>query len=327
MYMRMRGYRIAVFLLILLVNLLGGKPAFAQGEDPGRDELRYFPETRHWVQGEFLVMYESVPHPELVFGNPISVPFRESTRGRLVQYFERARFEYMPDNPPELRIQLTELGRLMYTSRQPPLKAEKNTDCRNFPEMKTQICYAFLDFFDANGGVAQFGYPISNFEIHDGLIVQYFQRARFEWHRELPEGQRVQLSNLGEKYFFVIKEDPKYLFPPPSLPGDPRPQLILGLKARAFSEKPFTAGSGIQTIHIIAQDQYHLPLAGAQVKLVVQYPDGSMDEVDLPDLTDKNGFASHKLAYENQPPGITKIQIIVSYVDLQSKTVTSFRIW
>jgi len=325
MYMRMRGYGSAVFLLILLVNLLGGEPALAQGEDPGREDLRYFPETRHWVQGEFLEMYESVPNPELVFGNPISVPFRESTRGRLVQYFERARFEYMPDNPPELRIQLTELGRLMYTSKQPSLKTEKNADCRNFPEMKTQVCYSFLDFFEANGGIAQFGYPISNFEIHNGLIVQYFQRARFEWHRELPEGQRVQLTDLGEKYFFVIKEDPKYLIPPPL--GDPRPRLILGLKVRAFTDNPFTAGSGIQTIHITTQDQYHLPLAGAKVSLVVDYPDGSMDEVELPALTDKNGFASYRIDYENKPPGIVEVQVNVTYEDLQSHTVTSFRIW
>ena len=325
----MRGYRIAVFLLILLVNLLGGKPALAQGEDPGREDLRYFPETRHWVQGEFLEFYESVPNPELVFGYPISVPFRESTRGRLVQYFERARFEYMPDNPPELRVQLTELGRLMYTSKKPSLITESSTDCRNFPEMKTQVCYAFLDFFEANGGIAQFGYPISNFEIHDGLIVQYFQRARFEWHRELPEGQRVQLTDLGVKYFSVIKEDPIFL-KSISLPdGNPRPQIILGLKVRAITENPFTAGTGTQTIHITAQDQYHLPLAGAQVKLVVHYPDGSLDEIELPFPTDKNGFASQKINFENQPPGVVEIQVIITYEDedLQAQTVTSFRIW
>ena len=327
MYMRKRGYWIAILLLILLVNLSGGILTFAQGEDPSRDDSRYFPETRHWVDGDFLKMYESVPNPELVYGNPISVPFRESTRGRIVQYFERARFEYVPDNPPELRVQITELGRLMYTSRQSLPKLEKAPACRNFPEMKTQVCYSFLDFFETNGGVAQFGYPISNFEVHNDLIVQYFQRARFEWHGELPDGPRVQLTNLGEKYFHLIKENPKYLIPPAYSNGNDRPQLVLTMKVRAFTEKPFTPPTDIQTIYITVQDQYRIPLAGANLNLLVKFPDGSEELAELPVPTDKNGFARHTIDFENQPPGVVEIHINVEYEGLQSQTITSIRVW
>jgi len=45
-----------------------------------------------------------------------------------------------------------------------------------------------------------FGYPITDAFVTAfpaGLEVQYFQRARFEYHPELSEGQRVQLTPLG----------------------------------------------------------------------------------------------------------------------------------
>jgi len=31
-----------------------------------------------------------------------------------VQWFERARFEYHPENPPDQQVQLTQLGRMLW---------------------------------------------------------------------------------------------------------------------------------------------------------------------------------------------------------------------
>ncbi len=43
-----------------------------------------------------------------------------------------------------------------------------------------------------------YGYPITEeFTSKDGKKVQYFQRARFEYRADLPEGQRVQVTSLG----------------------------------------------------------------------------------------------------------------------------------
>jgi hypothetical protein len=40
----------------------------------------------------------------------------------------------------------------------------------------------FLDYFNNRGGLAIFGYPISERFIDQGLTVQYFQKARMELH-------------------------------------------------------------------------------------------------------------------------------------------------
>ncbi len=73
----------------------------------GQEGLRYFRETQHSISGPFLSYWES--HGGLaIFGYPTSEPFEE--HGRLVQYFERNRFEFHPDLPPENRVLLGRLG-------------------------------------------------------------------------------------------------------------------------------------------------------------------------------------------------------------------------
>ena len=51
----------------------------------------------------------------------------------------------------------------------------------------------FQAFYDANGGLAIFGNPITEQLTEDGLIVQYFERARLELH---PDGM-MALTRLG----------------------------------------------------------------------------------------------------------------------------------
>lgn len=54
----------------------------------------------------------------------------------------------------------------------------------------------FLSFYEAKGGLAFFGYAISEERPENGVSVQYFQRARLEYRPDLPAGQQVRLSNL-----------------------------------------------------------------------------------------------------------------------------------
>jgi hypothetical protein len=42
----------------------------------------------------------------------------------------------------------------------------------------------FLNYWRENGGVLLFGYPISEEIVENGRVVQYFERARFEYHPE-----------------------------------------------------------------------------------------------------------------------------------------------
>jgi hypothetical protein len=307
---------------MLLFSVQG--PALAGGSQFQADHQRYFPETGHWVTGEFLKTYESVPDPVLIFGYPITEAFQEQTYGRIIQYFQRAVFELHPENPPELRVRIAELGKHLYQPGKPLAIPANFPACEYFTETGQQVCYAFLDFFTTNGGAAQFGYPISGFEIQDERIVQYFQRARFEWHPERPAGERVLLSDLGKMYFDVIGENPVRLL---AAPRNLIPQSILNLKVRAFPAQAVMPERGSQIVHILVQDQNLQPVSQVQVTLEVKYPDGQVQRIVVPDFTNKDGLLSHKFSFREQSLGLVEIQIRVVYQSLKAETVTSFRIW
>lgn len=67
-----------------------------------------------------------------------------------------------------------------------------------FPETGHNVGMEIKRFFDAHGGVAIFGLPLTELIVGaDGQQVQYFERARFEYHPTAPAGQRVSLSRIG----------------------------------------------------------------------------------------------------------------------------------
>ncbi|GEM_PF-2223526 len=68
-----------------------------------------------------------------------------------------------------------------------------------FAQIGHNVGDPFLQFFRDDGGVDIFGYPRTEQIQQGGMTVQYFQRARFEYHPELPTGQRVQLTLLGDQ--------------------------------------------------------------------------------------------------------------------------------
>lgn len=65
-----------------------------------------------------------------------------------------------------------------------------------FPETRHVVNGEFLTYWQNQGGLARFGFPLTAvFEV-GGLRVQYFERARFEYHPDYPAGQRVELGLL-----------------------------------------------------------------------------------------------------------------------------------
>src|SRR4051794_25890385 len=62
--------------------------------------------------------------------------------------------------------------------------------CQTFPQTGRTVCGRFLTYWQQHGGLAQQGYPVTNFfvEISDvngqPYNVQYFERAVFELHPE-----------------------------------------------------------------------------------------------------------------------------------------------
>lgn len=317
------------FTLILVLSLTlsfvtGMERAFAQGAGQASEPV-YYPQTGHWVTGDFLKTFQDVRDPIKIYGYPITEAFQDQTLGHIVQYFQRTRFELYPENPPELRVTISPLGKYLYSPGTALPIPENFPACRFFEETGFQVCYTFLDFFLSNGGAAQFGYPISNFEIHEGRIMQYFQRARMEWHPELASGQRVVLSDLGRAYFDTIHENPVRLLP--AAVRDNRPQAILSLQARAFPAYAVLPLSGVQTFYIIVQDQNLQPVSKVQVTLAVKLPGGKEQHIVIPASTDKNGVVRFDYSYSDQATGIVAVQVEAGLDGLKATTETSFRIW
>lgn len=292
-------------------------PVHAQTSDS-----KYFSETGHNVSGEFLLFYNSNPQADYIFGYPITEQFT-SKDGKTVQYFQRARFEYNAEMAEGQRIQLTQLGRETYTSTG-MLNVGNSFACRTYVETGFPVCFAFLEFFDANGGVAQFGYPISGFEYHENKIVQYFERTRLEWQPWRAEGYRVVISDLGRAYFDKLGEDPALLAP--VSPLDNAPRVVSGLRVRAFVWKAVTLANDEQMFFLVIQDQNMQPVSGASCTAVVNWPNGAKDSTVI--LSDKNGVGILSLAFQNQPYGsLIYTDITCTYNELTGRTTTSFRIW
>ncbi|MEP7137215.1 MAG: hypothetical protein ABI904_19990 [Chloroflexota bacterium] len=304
--------RLVIALLVFILLLATQGTAQAQSTD-----VQFFLETGHNVKGIFLQFYKSAKDPQLVYGYPITEQMT-SKDGKTVQYFQRARFELTSTQA----IQLTALGSLTYQPKNPMTINNPNA-CQVYPN-GVPVCFTFLDFYKANGGPTQFGNPISPFESSDGLIVQYFEGARFEWRADRPADQRVVISDLGRIYFDLLKEDPAQLKPVDQPDATINP--VLSLTVRAFVLKAVTLKSGQQTVYVIVQNQIAKPVSNATGKALVKLPDGTLQEFSF--TTNASGIAQISFNFQNQKSGeLVPIEISVTYQSITGATKTSFRIW
>lgn len=287
------------------------------------EDEKFFEETGHWVSGDFLTAYQSSSDPLRIYGLPISDTFQDSITGLQIQYFEKARFELQPEAPPEQRVQLSNLGYLTYKPGAEISNQGRSQPCRTFPETGYAVCFDFLEFIDKFGGVDQFGSPISNLEDRDGRIVQYFTKARLEWRPEMPYGERVVVSDLGRRYFYLRGERPERLS---SNQRDNAPQVILSLHARAYPLRAIVSQEGTQTIFVIVQDQNLHPVSGASVILTFNSPNGQTIIQNLPP-TDSAGITKFSFSYTSEEQGLAKVWVTAALNDLEQQTITSFRIW
>lgn len=195
--------RRALLIMLLSVCLLQSLPAAVYANTKaGVPAL--FSETGHTLAYGFREFYDrqgGLP----IFGLPLTEVFLED--GRPVQYFERARLEWHANI---MQVQAGHLGRWAAEDRAAlpafqPLAAAP-ADTTFFPETGHSLGGAFLQFWQRNGGLATFGYPISEefaeTSDQDGqsYAVQYFERARFEFHPEQAPRYQVLLGHLGRQY-------------------------------------------------------------------------------------------------------------------------------
>ena len=177
--------------------LLAGSTSYNNPPSYAQTNSRHFPQTGHTVTGRFLDYWDQ--HGGLSQqGYPLSEVMHEvsETDGRVyaVQYFERAIFELHSENQQPNDVLLSLLGVSTYEGKYPggAPSQHPNTSPGSvlFEPTGKRLGGLFLEYWQAHGGLAQQGYPISDeFEERSDIdgktyTVQYFERAVFEAHPE-----------------------------------------------------------------------------------------------------------------------------------------------
>jgi hypothetical protein len=330
----MKPWRVPLLLVVAAVIVCGGSSAIVPQNPVGN--CHYFVETGHYVCSDFLNFFETRGKHE-IFGYPLTEAYTDPDTGLWVQFFQRARMELHPSLPEPYRVQLGLLvDELGYASQYPPAKAEAipafNSALHHyFPETGHVVSYAFLSYYRDKGGLDIFGYPRSEFVYENGYMVQYFQRAKMEWHPEGADGPEMRLANLGEVYTerFGIPGGADRPLPPPTFrdgAADIAPQSVTALRATANVRRMITGGTGTQTVYVYVNGQQGQAIERAHVDIVVQLePQGETHDCGL---TDGNGFASCTFDLNSPTPGRkVVVDVNVTYGALTQATSTFFLPW
>lgn len=227
-----------VFLLVL--------PAHAQTDS----DVRYFPETGHSLAHGFKAFWDqngALP----VFGYPLADELAQTSsddgKTYTVQYLERQRFEYHPENAGTPYAVL--LGRLGVD-----VLSSQGRDWFTFPkasptaphyfgETGHAIAPQFWDYWSTHGlefgdrgvsfreSLALFGQPISepqmeSFSTGDEVLTQWYERARFEYHPDNPAAFKVLLGRLGAETLAL--QTPQTALLKPAVGGQAIPIISTG---------------------------------------------------------------------------------------------------
>jgi hypothetical protein len=180
----------------------------------------YYPETGHNVPPIFQKYWAThgldLGDPGVswreslaLFGYPLTEPFWENLEGQglfEVQYFERARFEYHPENAdPQYQVLLGQQGRTvaqMRTISIAPAAVGRDHTCDYDQATSHNLCGTFRTYWQANGALAQFGHPLTEQfteKLEDGKTyeVQYFERTRLELHPENVKPYNIELGQFS----------------------------------------------------------------------------------------------------------------------------------
>lgn len=165
-------------------------------------ERCFLGETGFCTRGRFLAYWET--HGGLALnGYPLSTEINEileDGKPYAVQYFERTRLEYHPEEPdPAAQVLVGQFGRRLH-----PLDPKAVPDPLQiwFPQTGHNVPNDFYRYWSEHGGLAQFGLPLTDAysqRLEDGNVyrVQYFERARFESHPENLPPYTLLLGQFG----------------------------------------------------------------------------------------------------------------------------------
>jgi sortase (surface protein transpeptidase) len=251
---RLHRRLVGTIALALFLALSGAGAAQAQFDQ------NCFRETGYCTSGRIREFWEQ-NGGLMAFGYPITPQQEELIEGRptLVQWFERNRLELHPENAPPYDVLIGRIGadRLQAQGRDwkrfPRFTA--TPDCRFFPETSQALCGDFLTAWQSSGlnfdgdpaisdseSLGLFGMPLSNVRAErqaDGQIVmvQWFERARFERHPENVPPYHVLLGLLGRESSPVAAAPP--MQPAETIGGGAAPTRLtideIGLDQRIVS--------------------------------------------------------------------------------------------
>jgi hypothetical protein len=187
----------------------------------------YFPATGHHLSNRsgFLDFWRANGQV-MVFGYPITEEIIED--GKLVQYFERARFEFHPElMGTPWQVQLGLIGTELLQGGHPGIADPLNGQ-RYFAETGHTLSWNFNYYWHRRGQERIFGFPITEPFVENGREVQYFERAKFVHFPEntpyygtgyeLHSLYDVQLSDVGRQLAQARGVD---ISPVEQLPGAP----------------------------------------------------------------------------------------------------------
>ncbi len=200
-------------MVVLLMAMLA--PSHLTGAETVAGKPILFDETGHTLAYNFRLFWSR--HGALpIFGYPLTEVFIE--QGQPVQYLERARLEWHADMGMVLAGHLgrwaaeRSAGHPAFAA----VTAANEEGLDYVVETRHTLGGIFKQFWHANGGLPAFGFPLSeefqevNREDGQTYIVQYFERARFEWHPSLLPEHQVQLGHLGRQYLQSEQPAPEW---------------------------------------------------------------------------------------------------------------------
>jgi hypothetical protein len=301
--------------LILTIGFIYSPETVAIADSP---YCAYMAETGHNLHGAFLVFYRSHSGAEN-FGNPLTEALREN--GRIVQYFERARLEFFPEDPEPYRVQVGLLGG-QYGITDPPIKSQAIPSANNpnflyFPDSGQMISFAIKEYFVKSGGTEILGYPLSGLRFESGKFVQYFQRQRLVWDPMASGANKVRPSPVGQTT--LDKTYPADFKPRTRTPTDwcgapmigpaptPVPFVVptpsggnaaLSLQVRVRFRQ--TGTTGPQYVDVIVEDQNGRRLRDVASYATVSLTNGERYFPLLP--TNTSGTSTFGFEIGNQPP-------------------------
>lgn len=205
---RIYGLGLVALLVGLCFSSLPGVNAVQAAETS-----RFFPETGHTVSGKFLDYWNN--HGGLtVFGYPITDVGNEvdSETGKVyqTQWFERNSFQLHPEFAgTKYEVELGLISKRLTSNRiknDPAFQpGSTKADYFYFPQTRHYVSPLFYLYWQNNGSLDQLGFPIAEEQQETDpatgkvFLMQWFERARVEYHPEKPGIYNVELGLLGNE--------------------------------------------------------------------------------------------------------------------------------